>query len=551
MKPLLCLPLVGLALLVPGALPGPAVAADWAVGAGPDGLAALRAQLPGASVLVPARTLLVRGSKPHVRGAAYVIDLDRSTRKLQFDNTEPDASRQWYLTNDQAWSHWVHPPDLATVKVAVIDSGIDAEHPEFRNRIAAGVSFVQPSSWRTDTCGHGTFVAGEIAANPFNDIGIAGLAFNARLLIAKVVQPDCNVSTLGEIEAIRWAVSQGARVINLSIGGLRDPKDPDLDSYNAAEQAAIEYAYSKGVLVVAAVGNGSQAPKTPWPYADYPAALPHVLGVGAVKENGSVPDYSNRDTRYVDIVAPGGPIFSTIPEGLVDAALPGCAGQAYSNCGPTEFQDGIGTSFAAPQVSAAAALLIGADPSLTPAQTEWLLERSAVDARPSTGCETCKVGHDPLTGWGMLDVNAALDLLGDGHDLPTPDSHEPNDNANTAGASAFPIPASGSLSATLDYYDDPVDVYSVKLRAGEKLFARLGIASSEENLLRLWPPGTTNVLLPARDVLAEESTRSSVLSGQVRLAFTAPAAGTYYLEVEALRAQRAPDRYRLSLAATG
>ncbi len=197
---------------------------------------------------------------------------------LAFTNTEPDAAQQWYLGEDNAWTHWPTEPELAPVKVAVIDSGIDAGHPEFIGRIAGGVSYVK-SSWRVDTCGHGTFVAGEIAANPSNGVGIAGIAFNAKLLIAKVVDDDCDVSTSGEIKAIRWAANEGARVINLSIGGIRDPSDPELNSYSAAEEAALEYAYSKGVLVVAAVGNSTQAPKTPWPFADYPAALPHVLGV--------------------------------------------------------------------------------------------------------------------------------------------------------------------------------------------------------------------------------------------------------------------------------
>ena len=267
---------------------------------------------------------------------------------LAFTNTEPDAPQQWYLTEDNAWTHWPTEPVLAPVKVAVIDSGIDAGHPEFVGRIAGGVSYVG-SSWRTDTCGHGTFVAGEIAANPSNDVGIAGIAFNAKLLIAKVVGADCDVSTSGEISAIRWAANHGARIINLSIGGIRDPADPELNSYSAAEEAAIEYAYSKGVLVVAAVGNGTQAPKMPWPYADYPAALPHVLGVGAIDEDGAVPAYSNRDSRYVDIAAPGGPIFSTIPRNLVDDAIPGCVGVAYSDCGPDEFRDGIGTSLRRPR----------------------------------------------------------------------------------------------------------------------------------------------------------------------------------------------------------
>ena len=178
---------------------------------------------------------------------------------LAFTNTEPDAAQQWYLTQDNAWTFWATRPHLATVRVAVIDSGIDAGHPEFVGKIAAGASFVG-GSWKTDTCGHGTFVAGVIAANGSNDQGIAGMAFNAKLLIAKVVQSDCNVSTEGEIKGIYWAVNHGARVINLSIGGIRDPEDSELDSFSAGEEAALEYAYKKGVLVVAAVGNGTAGP---------------------------------------------------------------------------------------------------------------------------------------------------------------------------------------------------------------------------------------------------------------------------------------------------
>jgi len=493
-------------------------------------------------MLVPGRVLLVDGARPHAPGAAYVTDIGHSVRSLAFANTEPDAARQWYLTRDQAWSYWTIPPDLATVKVAVIDSGIDAGHPDLVGRIAQGRSFVG-GSWRIDTCGHGTFVAGEIAANPYNDVGIAGLAFNAKLLIAKVVEPDCDVSTTAEIRGIVWAANHGARVINLSIGGVRDPLDPDLDSYSAPEEAAVEYAYSKGALVVAAVGNGTQAPRTPWPYADYPAALPHVLGVSAVKENGSVPTYSNRDARYVDVAAPGGPIFSTIPENLVDASIPDCVSVPYSDCGPSDLRNGIGTSFAAPQVSAAAALVLGADPQLTPGQVEWVLERTASDARPSTGCSGCSAGRDSLTGWGTLDVESAIGFLAAQKVLPQPDADEPNDNA---GSSAHPLHA-GSVEATLDYWDDPIDVYSIRLRKGEKLYARLGRSTVAPTSLVLWRPGTVNVTGGPKALEANRLVDSSDVSGQQRLAYRAPAGGTYYLEAKIDHPSRAVDAYSLSI----
>jgi subtilisin family serine protease len=528
--------------------PSSALAADWAVGSRSRGMAALRAQLPHARTLVPGRALLVDGVRPRVHGAAYVVDLSRERRSLAFDNTEPDASQQWYLPQDDAWSHWgASPTDLTPVKVAVIDSGIDADHPEFAGRVLAGVSFVG-SSWRTDDCGHGTFVAGEIAANPVNGIGIAGMAFNAELLVAKVVQSDCSVSTTGEVRAITWAVNHGARVINLSIGGNRDPGDPQIDSFSPAEEAAVEYAWSKGVLVVAAVGNGPQAPRTPWPYADYPAALPHVLGVAAVTQSGNVPAYSNRDKQFVDLAAPGGPIFSTIPRGLVDASVPGCSGpnSAYANCGPSEFKDGIGTSFAAPQVAAAAALVLGVNPALSGSQLEWVLERSATDTTAATGCSACLVGRDSLTGWGTLNVAAAIDLAGRTGQLPPPDALETNDDAGRAARPLGALPR--TLVATLDYWDDPVDVYSLHLEKGERLFARLGLGGSGPNKLLLWRPGTTTVDGSPTQIQDDRAARSIAVTGQQRLAYLAPATGVYYLEVTTSAKSRAGDRYDLSVA---
>jgi len=105
-----------------------------------------------------------------------------------FGNLEPLAAHQWYLDSDRAWSFWPMQPQLYPIDVAVIDSGIDGTHPEFTGRVVAAKSFVGGSPYRDDQ-GHGTFVAGEIAANPFNGEGIAGMAFNARLMVAKVVEP--------------------------------------------------------------------------------------------------------------------------------------------------------------------------------------------------------------------------------------------------------------------------------------------------------------------------------------------------------------------------
>ena len=458
-----------------------------------------------------------------------------------FDNTEPLAAKQWYLTEDRAWSYWPTQPQLFPVTVAVIDSGIDGTHPEFAGRVVAAKSFVGGTAYHDDQ-GHGTFVAGEIAASPFNNEGIAGLGFNVRLMVAKVVQPDGNVSLQGEVEAIHWAVDNGAKVINLSLGGVRDPLDRSLDTYSPLEQAAVQYAYSKGVVVVAAVGNGPQSPATPWGFAHYPAALPHVIGVSAIRENGSVPAYSNRDVIYNDLAAPGDAIFSTIPSNL-EEQTPSCAGVPYSNCGPFEFRDAIGTSFAAPQVTAAAALLLGQDPSLRPEQVSWLLERSANDDRASTGCAECPVGRDKYTGWGTLDIEGALTLLGDGSSLPPADHYEPNDDAGVWSHALPPLPR--TVSATLDYWDDNLDVYRIYLHQGAKLFARVTPNLRGSVRMSVWGPGTAHVDTPMAGLPLAQSKAVGV---QVRVALKAKKTGSYYLELKDTKKSRAPVSYQLAVA---
>jgi hypothetical protein len=301
---------------------------------------------------------------------------------------------------------------------------------------------------------------------------------------------------------------------------------------------------TKGVVVVAAVGNGTESPSIPWVYADYPAALPHVLGVSALRQNGSVPDYSNRDPVYVDVAAPGDSIVSTVPRNLVDATQPECAGTAYSTCGPSEFRDAIGTSFAAPQVSAAAALLLGQDPHLTPDQVVWLLERSARDVNSSTGCGKCAPGRDSLTGWGRLDVQAALTMLRNGTQLPKPDFGEPNDGAGED-ARAFGPPR--TIAASIDFWDDPIDVYALQLQQGRRLFVRLSPSNASAVSVLLWKPETQHVDGPDVDP-ANKLASAVTVSGQKRLAVVVPASGTYYLEVKFVPPARARVTYTLSVA---
>jgi subtilisin family serine protease len=468
--------------------------------------------------------------------ALVVAALTAPAAAAAFVTNDPLAPQQWYLEQDRAFDSWLEPPVLASVRVAVVDSGIDGGHPEFAGRIALSKSFVGGSAL-TDEQGHGTFVAGEIAASIDNGVGIAGIAFPARLLIAKVVDTDGTIALDAESAAIHWAVDHGARVINLSLGGLRDPGEPSEDTYSAVEAAAVSYAVSKGVVVVAAVGNSDQAPSTPWNYASYPSALPHVIGVAALAQDGSVPLFSDRDPVFVDLAAPGQGVLSTFPRALT-AARPECADQGYSDCAGDEYSGGEGTSFAAPQVSAAAALLLATDPTLKPDQVATLLERSTVDMTPSDGCRACGTGRDPLTGWGRLDVSGALAALAE--PLPTADVREPNDGPGGFASTVWGSTA--TIDATTDWWDDRIDVYRVYVRKKQRIDASvLGPSAPGANLV-LWRPGTADVVGTSKRVLAM---RAAVAGPEGALSFRSKVTGWYYLEVAARRTASGP--YTLSI----
>ena len=165
-----------------------------------------------------------------------------------FTPSDPLAAKQWYLQDDHAFDAWPVPPTTLTpVKVAVVDSGLDCSLPDFQGRIADTRSFVGGDPC-VDTDGHGTFVAGIIAAN-LDTQGIVGIAYTSQLLIAKVVRSsDGTIPLAAEAAAIRWAADSGARVINLSLGGVRDPVDLNRDTFSPSEANAIAYANAEGAL---------------------------------------------------------------------------------------------------------------------------------------------------------------------------------------------------------------------------------------------------------------------------------------------------------------
>ncbi len=490
--------------------------------------------------LLPIPALLVdlpRGmSLEGIPGIRYVERL--AIRRLAFTPSDPLVSKQWYLGHSGFYSSWATLPSFEPIPVAVIDSGIDATHPDLAGKILDAKSFVGGSA-RVDPLGHGSFVAGIIGAGVDNGVGIAGLAPSAQLLVAKVVTRSRTIPVEAEAKAIRWAVDNGARVINMSLGGIRDPLDPDRDTYSRLEADGVAYAVSNGVVVVAAVGNSDQAPASPWKYASYPAALPHVLGVSAASDTGGIPEFSNRDRIYNDVAAPGLRIVSILPRPLT-ARFPQCTEQGYSSCGPEEYREAQGTSFAAPQVSAAAAVLLSLRPTLRPEQVTKILQSTAIDLEASTGCSVCGPGRDAYSGWGRLDVAAAIAALD--KRLPERDLYEANDDLGSRAYAAFG--SNRRIRAAVDFWDDQDDVYAIRLERNQPVYVGLtGSDPSVDLSLAFWLPQARSI-----DRVADfrYRIRTSARSGSRQyLSYRPRLTGTYYVQVR--MSSPGATRYRLTI----
>ena len=266
------------------------------------------------------------------------------------------------------------------------------------------------------------------------------------------------------------------------------------------------------------MGNAGSTADQPWGYAGYPAALPHVLGVSRCAGRHGAP-FSNRDLLYNDIAAPGEDIFSTLPRALTSSTRPGCVLQGYSDCGPIEFRRGEGTSFSAPQVPAAAAVLLGSRPQLRADQVAALLTRSAVDAESDTGCQRCSSGRDALTGWGVLNVQRTRSRRSTDPYLSRTVSRPTTRRPPQSGCGAARVGESALRSTTGTIRSTSTD----QARRGQRLVALLRGPGGTDTNLFLWKPGTRRVAgfavdrrrLAAQSKSPARSSESAFASGRV------------------------------------
>ncbi len=297
---------------------------------------------------------------------------------------------QWAVAREDAVPDAVLRAASA-LTIAVVDTGADLSAPDLGAKAPLTYNERTGTSDVRDGAGHGTFVAALAGGSITNDDGIAGFGGDAKLMIIKAGSGDGSFTDLDESTAIVYAVDHGARIVNLSFGG---------PSTSATERRAIDYATSHGVLVVAAAGNEFSSGNP----VEYPAALLQPAGsngaggvglsVGASTMTGARASFSNSG-GYLSLVAPGENVFSAVsadssPARFPRVALTGSLAGVYGYAS--------GTSFSAPEVAGAAALVWAANPLLDATRVAGILKETAS-------------GHGTWTadlGWGVLDVGAAV-----------------------------------------------------------------------------------------------------------------------------------------------
>ncbi|HYN95120.1 MAG TPA: type VII secretion-associated serine protease mycosin [Pilimelia sp.] len=322
----------------------------------------------------------------------------------------PDRVRtdQWQLDALRAATAWQHARGRGVV-VGVLDSGVDATHKDLVGQVLPGLDLVAGSGdGRRDPVGHGTTVAGLIAGRGDDETGVVGLAPEARILPVRVLDVDNRYEDAMVIaKGVRWAVDRGARVINLSLGGVGE---------SAALAEALDYAFAKDVVVIACTGNVTQStPSDVW----YPAREPGVVAVSGL-------DRTEAGRLWANSVTGRATVLSAPATGLVGAR-------------PGGYWRVQGTSFAAPLVTATAALIRSRWPTLSAANVVNRLVRTARDVGPP--------GRDASFGFGAVDPVAALT-----RSLP-PVEANPLDTAPPPGHAGFgaapgvaEVPAGGRLT---------------------------------------------------------------------------------------------------------
>ena len=303
-----------------------------------------------------------------------VAEKNRTIQTSALPN-DPALSTAWQFERVGADETWNKVNNSQTVVVAVIDTGVNTQHPDLKDNIVTGYDFVEGTTNMVDLSGHGTLVSGCVAAVANNGIGIAGIAGNANIKIAPyrvggLSDGDKNLDVGYICAALYEAAGRSdVKVINMSFGGYM---------VSAALRTAVENAASAGKVIVAAAGNEGADANYSGELA-IPASYNNVISVGATDNTNKIAYFSQHNS-LVDLCAPGVKIYSTSHDGTYESIS--------------------GTSFSSPITAGACAVLMAADPMMTGTAVETLLKETALDFGAT--------GRDDYYGYGMIQLDAAL-----------------------------------------------------------------------------------------------------------------------------------------------
>lgn len=257
------------------------------------------------------------------------------------------------------------------VRVAVLDTGASLDHPDLKGQIVAAKDFTRSASGPNDPHGHGTHCCGVIAAAE-NDTGVVGVAPKAKLLVGKVLGDNGSGGSAGIAAGIRWAVDNGADLISMSLGS--GSPDPTI-------HAAVKYAASKGVFLIAAAGNEGPYDNT----VGYPGGFPECVCVAAIDQAKRIAKFSSRGGE-VDVAAPGVDILSSYP--------------------PKNYARLSGTSMATPFVAGVVALLLAKQKAGGKKTIKTVDDLLA--AIKKTSVDAGQQGHDTQFGWGLINPDTLV-----------------------------------------------------------------------------------------------------------------------------------------------
>lgn len=363
------------------------------------------------------------------------VEEDKLVKAIGTPN-DPDYPNEWHIPKIGANTAWSYN-NGGGIKVAVLDTGVTAVQDLSANLIG-GTNVVSPSSGTADVYGHGTAVAGTIAAVCNNGMGVAGVACGAKIMPVVIANSQGQAYLSDIATGIQWAADNGARVINISYDNLTNSQTID----NAAQ-----YARSKNAGVVTAAGNSGNNP-------GFTTNDPYLFTVSATDSNDALATFSSYGP-YVDLSAPGVGIWTTNRDGT--------------------YGSWNGTSFASPVVAATEAMMLAANPALTPAQVEQTLENTATDLGAA--------GYDPYYGYGRVNAAAAVQAATNQSSTPAPSPSPAPTGDTTAPTISMNSPVNnayiGSSTTISGSCSDNVGVVKLQLIVDGNLLATSTASSGQ------------------------------------------------------------------------